>query len=49
MTLDPGEGYIIDGMNLWHYATKHNPVDPHKVGTRDLLGYLLKIHEFHQA
>jgi hypothetical protein len=45
MALDPGEGYIIDGFNLWHYATDHNPVDPSKVGVRDLIGYLLKVEE----
>lgn len=45
MPLDPNEGYIIDGMNLWHYATNHKPVEPTKVGVRDLLGYLLKVEE----
>jgi len=48
MTLDSGDGYIIDGLNLWHYATPHRPVDPKKIGTRDLLGYLLKIHEIYK-
>jgi hypothetical protein len=45
MTLDPDEGYFIDGYNLWHYATVHKPVDVSKVGVRDLLGYLLKVEE----
>ena len=45
MTLDPGEGYVLDGLNLWNYATDHTPVEPTKVGVRDILGYLLKIEE----
>ena len=45
MTLDPGEGYIIDGLNLWNYATPHKPVDPTKEGIRDIVGYLLRIKE----
>lgn len=48
MTLDPSEGYFIDGLNLWHYATDHTPVDPTKPGIRDILGYLLKVDEFHK-
>jgi hypothetical protein len=30
MTLDPGEGYFIDGKNLWHSASDHIPVDQTK-------------------
>ena len=45
MTLDPGEGYIIDGLNLWNYATPHKPVDHTKEGIRDIVGYLLRIKE----
>jgi hypothetical protein len=45
MALDPEEGYFIDGLDLWHYATDHSPVNPAKVGVRDLIGYLLKVEE----
>jgi hypothetical protein len=48
MTLDPAEGYFIDGKSLWRYSSGHTPVDPSKPGIRDILGYLLKIEEFHK-
>lgn len=27
MSLEPGEGYIIDDKFLWNYATPHKPID----------------------
>lgn len=43
MTLEPGEGYILDDKALWNYATEHRPVDETKIGIRDILGFKLKI------
>ena len=45
MSLEPGEGYIIDDKSLWNYATSHKPVDQTNVGVRDILGFVLKIDE----
>ncbi|CAD8124093.1 unnamed protein product [Paramecium sonneborni] len=45
MSLEPGEGYIIDDKSLWNYATSHKPVDQSNVGVRDILGFVLKIDE----
>lgn len=45
MTLDPGEGYLLEGKDYWSYSSKHEPIKESELGIRDMIGFLLSIQD----